>query len=127
MLLSPGGFWGAKATFALEPISPTFPARKATRASECRREVGIGKILKKKGGAMNSNQAGQNRDKLILCFPNWTAALAAALEPAAKERYRREILAFLHHCKIHHAGASIILAKAYLSVAETQGRSGAAA
>ncbi|MBK8474998.1 MAG: integron integrase [Opitutaceae bacterium] len=77
---------------------------------------------------MNSNQAGQNRDKLILCFPNWTAALAAAaLEPAAKEGYRREILAFLHHCKIHHAGASIILAKAYLSVAETQGRSGARA
>jgi hypothetical protein len=77
---------------------------------------------------MNSNQAGQNRDELILCFPDWTAVLAAAaLEPAAKEGYRREILAFLHHCKIHHAGASIILAKAYLSVAETQGRSGAAA
>lgn len=74
---------------------------------------------------MNSNQAGQNCDELILCFPDWTAVLAAAaLEPAAKEGYRREILAFLHHCKIHHAGASIILAKAYLTVAETQGRSG---
>ncbi|MBK8475186.1 MAG: hypothetical protein IPL39_02440 [Opitutaceae bacterium] len=60
---------------------------------------------------------------MIPPFPDWIAALEAALEPAAKEGYRREIPAFLHHCKIHHAGASIILVNAYLPVAETQGRS----
>ncbi len=75
---------------------------------------------------MSANQGRQGREDSIVSFPHWTAALAAA-EPSEKERYRREITAFLHHCKIHHAGASIILAKAYLPVAETQGRSRAAA
>ncbi|HLP08414.1 MAG TPA: integron integrase [Opitutaceae bacterium] len=49
------------------------------------------------------------------------------MAPAVKETYQREIVAFLRHCRIHHAGASIMLAQQYLPVAEKQGRSEARA
>ncbi|MBK8478650.1 MAG: hypothetical protein IPL39_20920 [Opitutaceae bacterium] len=71
-------------------------------------------------------KTGENSDRKRrpLSLPNWKEAfLGSSLASAVTARYRREILAFLHHCKIHHAGASIILTKAYLTVAETQGRS----
>jgi hypothetical protein len=35
-----------------------------------------------------------------ISFPNWMDALAqAALTPAAREAFRREILTFLKHCQ----------------------------
>lgn len=72
---------------------------------------------------MNADQRGKIRDAQLVSFPEWKDVLAAASMAAGlKAVYRQEIFAFLHHCKIHHAGASIMLVKEYLAVAETQGR-----
>ncbi len=55
-------------------------------------------------------------------FPTWSVALSAAsLPPATLAAYRRELLAFLHHCKVEHAPATIMLAKEYLAARERQG------
>jgi hypothetical protein len=57
-----------------------------------------------------------------LSFPDWREALAAvALSPAEREAYRREILAFLHLCKVRRAPATVMLAKEYLADRERQG------
>lgn len=55
-------------------------------------------------------------------FPAWKEALSAApLTMETKDAYRRDILAFLHHCKVSCAPATIMLAKSYLEVRERQG------
>ena len=65
---------------------------------------------------MNADQSGERRDDRLVSFPDWNEVLEAEpLAPALKAEYRQEIIAFLHHCKIHHAGASIIVVKQYLS------------
>ena len=61
-----------------------------------------------------------------ISFPTWKEILA--FEPVASEtkgEYRREILAFLHHCKVKRAPATVMLAKEYLAARETQGATGA--
>lgn len=62
-------------------------------------------------------------DRQNVNFPNWKGALAAEpFAPEHKQALAQEIFAFLHHCKVQHAGASIILIQQYLAVAEGQGR-----
>ncbi|MDB6114338.1 MAG: xerD 2 [Lacunisphaera sp.] len=54
-------------------------------------------------------------------FPGWKAVLAQAnLSQGVKASYTREIITFLHHCKVSHAAATVELAKQYLSVREKQ-------
>jgi len=61
-------------------------------------------------------------ENAAVSFPTWKSALSAAsLPPATQAAYRREVLAFLHHCKVEHAPATIILAKEYLTARERQG------
>lgn len=61
-----------------------------------------------------------------ISFPTWKEALAASLLSAEEQSaHRREILAFLHHCKVNHAPASIMLAKHYLAGREKQGATAA--
>jgi hypothetical protein len=75
---------------------------------------------------MKADDTGQNREDQIVSFQGWKEALAAETFAAEqKAAFRQEVVYFLHHCKVHHAGASIMLAKQYLAVAETQGRTGA--
>lgn len=48
-------------------------------------------------------------------FPHWKSVLAAtALPEDRKILFCREILAFLHHCKVRRAAATIIFAQSYL-------------
>ena len=62
-------------------------------------------------------------DRWIVSFPGWKQALAGeSFAPEQKQAVGQEILFFLHFCKVHHAGASIMLVKQYLEVAEKQGR-----
>lgn len=50
-----------------------------------------------------------------ISFPDWQAALESRALPAAeRERFQREIGAFLHYCRERHAPASVVLAKRYL-------------
>ena len=73
---------------------------------------------------MSADQRGENGDDRLVSFREWNEVLETeAMALALKTVYRQEIVAFLRFCKVHHAGASIILVKQYLSVAETQGRS----
>lgn len=52
-------------------------------------------------------------------FPQWKVALAgASLRPDQRERYRREILEYLHHCKVQRSPASVVSIKAYLAERE---------
>jgi hypothetical protein len=61
-----------------------------------------------------------------ISFPQWRDALAAEpIAPAVREQRARAIIAFLGFCKRQHAGASVILIKAYLAQLPEQGRSGA--
>ncbi len=54
-------------------------------------------------------------------FPGWKGVLAQSnLSAGVQASYAREIIAFLHHCKIHHAAATVGLAKQYLTVRERQ-------
>jgi hypothetical protein len=72
---------------------------------------------------MNAAQRGDGREDQVVQFREWNEVLEAeAMAPALKAVYRQEIVAFLHFCKVHHAGASIMLMKQYLAVAERQGR-----
>ncbi len=58
-------------------------------------------------------------------FPAWKEALSAPqFSTAIQAGYRREILAFLPHCKIEQAPATVILAKEYLAAKERQGATG---
>lgn len=55
-------------------------------------------------------------------FPAWKSALASTGWPEAKQtEYRREILAFLHLCKVRRAPATIMLVKEYLAERARQG------
>src|SRR4051812_34707828 len=57
-----------------------------------------------------------------ISFHSWNEALAAASLPVElRATYRREILAFLHHCKILRAPASVMVVKQYLPTRERQG------
>ena len=72
---------------------------------------------------MKADRSGESGNDRVVRFREWSEVLeGAAVAPALKAVYRQEIVAFLHFCKIHHAGASIMLVKQYLAVAETQGR-----
>ena len=58
---------------------------------------------------------------LPVSFPEWKEALAeAALTPATKTAFTREIISFLKHCKTGRAPATTELAKLYLAWRETQ-------
>ena len=58
-------------------------------------------------------------------FPAWKAALYRAAIPAGqRDAYQREILAFLRHCKIRRAPATIMLVKEYLAERDKQGANG---
>ena len=60
---------------------------------------------------MNADQGGEDR---VVSFQEWNAVLGA--EPMSQEvkaLYRKEIVSFLHHCKVHHAGASIMRGEEY--------------
>ena len=61
-----------------------------------------------------------------ISFPTWKSALAATVWPEAKQaEYRREIIGFLHCCKVRRAPATIMLVKEYLAEADRQGSNGA--
>ena len=56
-----------------------------------------------------------------ISFPNWKDSLArAALSPQQKAAYAREIVTFLHHCKVSHAAATVELIKQWLIFREKQ-------
>ena len=60
-------------------------------------------------------------DHQPVSFPQWKAELSrAALSPDRREAFRREILSYLHHCKILHAPASAESMKQYLVGREQQ-------
>ena len=66
-----------------------------------------------------------SQERVAISFPTWKEALSAApLAPETRDEYRREILAFLHHCKVERAPATIMLAKGYLVAKERQGANG---
>ena len=47
-----------------------------------------------------------------MSFPTWKSALANTGCPEAQQtEYRREILAFLHPCKVRRAPATVMLVK----------------
>ena len=55
-------------------------------------------------------------------FPTWKSALANTGWPEAQQtEYRREILAFLHLCKVRRAPATVMLVKEYLAERARQG------
>ncbi len=59
-----------------------------------------------------------------LSFPSWKTALdSGGLPVATKGEYRREILGFLHFCKVRRAPATVMLVKEYLAERERQGAS----
>lgn len=54
-------------------------------------------------------------------FPDWKGVLARSnLSAGVQAAYAREIITFLHHCKVSHAAATVEVAKQYLSVREKQ-------
>lgn len=60
-------------------------------------------------------------DQQPVSFPHWKVELSrAALSPGQREAFRREILSYLHHCKIQHAPASAESMKHYLIGRERQ-------
>jgi len=60
-------------------------------------------------------------DNQPVSFPGWKGVLAQAnLSPGVKADYAREIITFLHHCKVSRAAATVELAKQYLSAREKQ-------
>ena len=55
-------------------------------------------------------------------FPTWKSALAnTGWAEAQQTEYRREILAFLHLCKVRRAPATVMLVKEYLAERARQG------
>ena len=60
-------------------------------------------------------------EREAIWFPDWKAALAAEAWPAEKTgAFRREVLSFLHHCKVRRAPATVMLMKQYLPEEERQ-------
>jgi len=54
-------------------------------------------------------------------FPGWKEALfRSPLSPEVRESYRREVLRFLHYCKVSHSPATAALMKVYLGEREKQ-------
>jgi hypothetical protein len=75
---------------------------------------------------MNTFKPNSSADQQPISFPDWKGALQRApVSRSERESYHREILAFLHHCKIRRAPATIMLAKEYLAERERQGGNGA--
>ena len=55
-------------------------------------------------------------------FPEWCTVLAGEpLDVSIRERYRRSVVAYLHHLKTHRLRASPASAKAYVEAGEAQG------
>lgn len=60
-------------------------------------------------------------DHQPVSFPGWKQELARAdLSPVRREAFRREILTYLHHCKVTHLPASAESMKQYLEQRERQ-------
>jgi integron integrase len=60
-------------------------------------------------------------DQQPVSFPQWKLELSrAALSPEQRKAFRREILSYLHHCKILHTPASAESMKQYLVGRERQ-------
>ncbi len=60
-------------------------------------------------------------DQQPVSFPRWKAALSqAALSPNLREAFRREILTYLHHCKVRRSPVSVASIKLYLDGRERQ-------
>ena len=56
-----------------------------------------------------------------ISFPGWKGVLAqASLSQGVKADYAREIITFLHHCKVSRAAATVEVAKQYLSIREKE-------
>lgn len=52
-------------------------------------------------------------------FPGWKGVLAQAnLSPTVKASYVREIITFLHHCKVTHSPATVALIRQWLTTRE---------
>src|SRR5450759_2030120 len=61
-------------------------------------------------------------DHSPVSFAEWSTVLAGeSFDPATRERYRRCIVAYLHHLKERREVASVASAKAYVESGETQG------
>ena len=61
-------------------------------------------------------------DHSPVSFAEWSTVLAGeSFDPATRERYRRCIVAYLHHLKERRERASVASAKAYVESGETQG------
>ncbi len=61
-------------------------------------------------------------DHSPVSFAEWSTILAGeSFDPATRERYRRCIVAYLHHLKERRERASVASAKAYVESGETQG------
>ncbi len=78
---------------------------------------------------MDADRSGQSQGRELISFPRWAEVLAAdaAIPNERREAYRCAIIAFLGFCKRRHAGASVILIKAYLRGLPEQARSDARA
>lgn len=60
-------------------------------------------------------------DHQPVSFPQWKAELVRAeLSPERREAFRREILSYLHHCKVQRSPASVESMRQYLSGRERQ-------
>ncbi len=60
-------------------------------------------------------------DQQPVSFPQWKAELSlASLSPELREAFRREILSYLHYCKVQHPPASAESMKNYLVGRERQ-------
>jgi hypothetical protein len=60
-------------------------------------------------------------DNQPVSFPNWKQALALAkLSPTVKASHAREIITFLHHCKVTHSPVSVVLIRQWLDRREPQ-------
>ena len=76
--------------------------------------------------AAQSCTRSMNPETAAVSFADWKTTLADTGWSAEKlAEYRREILAFLHRCKVRRAPATIMLVKAYLAERTRQGPNGA--
>jgi integron integrase len=67
-----------------------------------------------------------NHETQPVSFPTWKATLRSERFPVAtRAEHEREILGFLHRCKVRRAPATVMLAKEYLAERERQGANGA--
>src|SRR5689334_14458263 len=59
---------------------------------------------------------GNDLGRGTLFFPGWRDALAAAdLNSTEKIHYAREIVSFLHYCRVSHTAATVAVVRQYLA------------